>query len=94
MTELDRVGEEVRRAVLGDEHVDRSTAAATEFTAPTLVIGGEHDPATPPEAHAKLIAEGIPGARLEIVPDAAHLANVEQPDVVNRLLLEFLGGVA
>jgi len=34
MTELDRVGEEVRRAVLGDEHVDRAQAGATEFTAP------------------------------------------------------------
>jgi 3-oxoadipate enol-lactonase len=65
-----------------------------KITAPTLVIGGEADPATPAEAHAKPIAEGIPNSRLEIVPDAAHLANVEQPDVVNRLLLEFLGGVA
>ena len=32
MTELDRVGENVRRAVLGDEHVDRATANATDFT--------------------------------------------------------------
>jgi 4-carboxymuconolactone decarboxylase len=34
MIELDPVGEQVRRAVLGDEHVDRATAAATPFTAP------------------------------------------------------------
>jgi 4-carboxymuconolactone decarboxylase len=34
MTELDRVGEEVRRAVLGDEHVDRTSARTTEFDAP------------------------------------------------------------
>lgn len=34
MTELDRVGERVRREVLGDEHVDRATADATPFTAP------------------------------------------------------------
>jgi 4-carboxymuconolactone decarboxylase len=34
MTELDRVGEQTRRAVLGDEHVDRSAANATAFTAP------------------------------------------------------------
>ena len=34
MIELDPVGERVRRAVLGDEHVDRATAAATPFTAP------------------------------------------------------------
>lgn len=62
------------------------------ITAPTLVIGAELDPATPPEAHAKLIAEGIPNARLEIIPDAAHLANVEQPDAVTGLLMDFLGG--
>ena len=34
MIELDPVGERVRREVLGDEHVDRATAAATEFTGP------------------------------------------------------------
>jgi 4-carboxymuconolactone decarboxylase len=34
VTEPDRVGENVRRAVLGDEHVDRTTANATPFTAP------------------------------------------------------------
>lgn len=32
--ELYEQGMEVRRAVLGDEHVDRASAAATEFTAP------------------------------------------------------------
>ena len=32
--ELDPVGEQVRREVLGDEHVDRAIAAATPFTAP------------------------------------------------------------
>ena len=57
------------------------------FDAPTLVIGGAHDPATPPEEHAKKIAQGIPGARLEIL-DGAHLINVEQSDEVVRLLLE------
>jgi 3-oxoadipate enol-lactonase len=61
------------------------------ITAPTLVIAGAADPATPPE-HARVIAAGIPGARLEIVPDAAHLANVEQPEAVTALLLDHLEG--
>ena len=65
-----------------------------DIAAPTLVIAGAEDPATPPDAHARWIAAGIPDARLEIVPDAAHLANVEQPDLVNHLLLHFLGGAA
>ena len=59
------------------------------ISAPTLVIGGAKDPATPPDEHARKIAEGIPGARLEIL-DGAHLINVEQPGRGRRLLLEHL----
>jgi 3-oxoadipate enol-lactonase len=58
-------------------------------TTPTLVIAGEQDPSTPPE-HGELIAARIPGARFEVIPDAAHLANVERADEFNRLLEEFL----
>ncbi len=56
---------------------------------PTLVIVGEQDPATPVEA-ARLIHERIAGSRLEILPDAAHLANVEQTEAFNQALLGFL----
>lgn len=59
-------------------------------TARTLVIAGDRDPATP-LAHAELLAEGIPGARLAVVPEAAHLANVERPAVVSGLMSRFLG---
>jgi 3-oxoadipate enol-lactonase len=58
-----------------------------EVTAPTLVIAGKEDPATPPP-HAERIAEAVPGARVEVLSPASHLANVEQSDAVNRLLLE------
>lgn len=57
--------------------------------APTLVIVGAQDQGTPP-AMARALAEGIPDARLEILPDAAHLSCVEQPEAFNRLLREFL----
>jgi 3-oxoadipate enol-lactonase len=57
-------------------------------TAPTLVIAGRQDPATPPP-HGELIAKTIPGARLEIV-EAAHLANYERPEDVTRLVLSHL----
>ncbi|WP_243795371.1 3-oxoadipate enol-lactonase [Saccharopolyspora gloriosae] len=56
------------------------------ITAPTLVIAGRDDPATPPP-HAERIGAGVPGARVEIIPDASHLANVERAESVNRLLL-------
>ncbi|WP_079124965.1 3-oxoadipate enol-lactonase [Streptomyces lushanensis] len=48
------------------------------ITAPTLVIAGREDPATPP-AHARELADGIPGAGLTEIAHASHLANVERP---------------
>jgi 3-oxoadipate enol-lactonase len=65
------------------------TASLPAISAPTLVIAGGADPAAPPEA-AHRIAAGVPGARVEVVPDAAHLATVERADTVTRLLVEFL----
>lgn len=57
-------------------------------TAPTIVIAGRFDPATPPE-HARDIADGIPGARLVLV-DGAHLASWECSAAVNAELLGHL----
>ncbi|MEV6560410.1 3-oxoadipate enol-lactonase [Nocardia sp. NPDC051756] len=70
------------------ETMDIVTHLAT-ISAPTLVIAGADDPATPPP-HAERIVETIPLARLEIVSPAAHLANVEQPDAINDLILGHL----
>jgi pimeloyl-ACP methyl ester carboxylesterase len=36
------------------------------------------------------MASKIPGARLETIPDAGHWANLDQPEIFNRLLLDFL----
>jgi 3-oxoadipate enol-lactonase len=57
-----------------------------KISAPTLVLVGADDIATPP-AHARDLAERISGARLVEIPDAAHLLNVERPDTVNEHLL-------
>lgn len=57
--------------------------------APTLVVAGADDLATPRE-HTELIAATIPGARLAVVADAAHLAPVEQADIVSELILDHL----
>jgi 3-oxoadipate enol-lactonase len=56
---------------------------------PTLVVAGEHDTITPP-ADAERMAAAIPGARLAILPKAAHLANVEQPEAFNDAVSRFL----
>ena len=61
------------------------------ISAPTLVLVGSEDPATPPD-QAQLIADGIPGARVEVIPEAAHLLNVEQPEAFNRAALVHLAG--
>ena len=57
--------------------------------APTLVISGADDPATPPD-HGRFIAETIPDARFEIVPEASHIANVERPEKMTQLILTHL----
>ena len=60
-----------------------------EIVAPTLVIAGAHDTATTPEQGA-FIAERIPGAQLFLLPDAAHLANVQAPDAFSDAVLAHL----
>jgi len=57
--------------------------------APTLVISGADDVATPPSDGA-FLAESIPGADLTILSDCAHLANVEQAAVFSRALVGHL----
>jgi 3-oxoadipate enol-lactonase len=59
------------------------------ITKPTLVVVGADDPGTPPAA-SEVIAAGIPGARLEIIPSASHLCCIEQPELFNRLVRDFL----
>jgi 3-oxoadipate enol-lactonase len=58
--------------------------------APTLVIAGAHDGATPP-ADGRFIAESIPGARY-VELDAAHISNVEQAPAFTAALVDFLQG--
>jgi pimeloyl-ACP methyl ester carboxylesterase len=56
---------------------------------PSLVIWGEHDGVVP-RAVGEAYARGIPGARLEIVPGAAHLPHLELPEEFARLTGDFL----
>lgn len=61
------------------------------ITAPTLVVAGRDDPATPP-AHGRELADGIPDSTLAEIPHASHLANTEQPERVLTALVEHLTG--
>ncbi len=67
------------------------TATISNIAAPTLVIAGAQDPATPPE-HAERLAAAIPDARLEVLDPGAHLINVERPEAVTELIVEHLEG--
>jgi 3-oxoadipate enol-lactonase len=64
-------------------------ASLPSVTAPTLVISGAEDPATPPW-HGAVIAAGIAGSRLTVIRGASHLANVSRPGEVTSALLGHL----
>ena len=63
--------------------------AITAIRVPTQILVGADDPATPP-AKAEEIHERISGSRLEVIPDAAHLLNIEQDVAFDASLRSFL----
>jgi 3-oxoadipate enol-lactonase len=65
------------------------TSRLREIKTPTLVIVGDQDPGTPP-AMAREIHENLPGSELVVIPSAAHLSNLEQPEAFNAALAKFL----
>ncbi|MET7813538.1 3-oxoadipate enol-lactonase [Streptomyces sp. NPDC005395] len=63
-----------------------------EISAPTLLIAGREDPATPP-AHLRELADAVPGSTLTEIPGASHLAPAERPEaVLTALRAHFDGG--
>ncbi|WP_042883783.1 3-oxoadipate enol-lactonase [Cupriavidus necator] len=69
------------------------TGALSRIHCPTLVVAGEQDQGAS-VAMAQSIAAAIPGARLEVMPQAAHLVHVEQPERFHAVLDAFLGNAA
>jgi 3-oxoadipate enol-lactonase / 4-carboxymuconolactone decarboxylase len=67
--------------------------AARNLRVPTLVLVGERDEATP-LASAEALRSAIDGARLEILPGAAHIPTVETPDAVSSAMACFLASIA
>ena len=99
--EKPKVVKEVRRMITqtdpkGAAAAQRGMAARRDYTGdlsnvtvPTLIIVGREDPIRP-LSDAQFLHEQITNSRLEVIEDAAHLANMEQPEVFNRALIEFL----
>ena len=66
-----------------------SQAVLPGIDVPSLVIVGEHDLITPPD-QARLMVDRLPNARLEVIPQAGHMANFENTDAFNEALARFL----
>jgi 3-oxoadipate enol-lactonase len=83
----DRIG--ITRAVTGV--LDRAGVYEEigRIAVPTLVVVGDQDVATP-LARAERIRARIPGSRLVVIPGAGHSSAIEEPEAVNRALVEFL----
>lgn len=70
------------------ERLDHTTFLS-HINVPTLIVVGREDPITP-LADSELMHEKIAGSRLEIIENAAHVSNLEQPERFNNVLSEFL----
>lgn len=64
-------------------------AALETIRVPTLLMTGDADLYTPPSL-LRMQAAHIPHAQVEIIPEAAHSANWERPELFNRLVLDFI----
>lgn len=68
------------------------TSRLREIEVPVLVLVGADDIAMP-VAFSEILAQGIPGAELVVIPDAGHLSNLEQPEAFNAALARFYGRI-
>jgi pimeloyl-ACP methyl ester carboxylesterase len=60
-----------------------------DIRCPVLVIAGDRD-LTIPSASKELLQRGLPNAQLLVVPDSGHATPVDQAEVFNRAVLEFI----
>lgn len=75
------------RAVWLADQIDRASA----IRVPTFVLVGDEDSITPPALSEQLVSL-IPGATMEVIAGAGHLANLEQPAAFNAAVDTFLNG--
>ena len=80
----------------GAAAAQRGMAARRDYTedlsaikVPALIVVGRDDPIRP-VSDAEFMHERISNSQLEVIEDAAHMTNLEEPEVFNRLLVDFL----
>lgn len=69
-----------------------STDLLPSIDVPTLVVGGAEDTFTPPD-ELRALADGIPGARLELIDGCGHACAYERPAAFNHVVSEFIGAL-
>lgn len=67
-------------------------ASLNGIAVPTLIICGKEDVVTPP-IQAEFLYSKILNSRLQIVENAGHLSNLEQPDEFNKILVDFISSI-
>ena len=67
-----------------------TTEALSGIKVPTLILVGEHDALTPPSASQEM-RNKIPNSEIHVIPNAAHMSNLENSKEFNKHLLDFLG---
>jgi pimeloyl-ACP methyl ester carboxylesterase len=86
------------KALLGPEYRQTlkneiTQAKLKQLKLPTLLIAGAADLITPPSI-SRLIAGEIPNSLLVVAPEAGHSVYWEQPEIFNRAVLDFIGGLS
>ncbi|MFF3020997.1 alpha/beta fold hydrolase [Streptomyces sp. NPDC057939] len=89
LLELTRASGPGSRAHLGITVGSDRRTAYRAIRVPTRVIAFEDDLISPPRL-GREVAEAIPGAEFEVLPDCGHYGYLEQPEAVNKSLIGFL----
>jgi pimeloyl-ACP methyl ester carboxylesterase len=79
----------VARALEGLALRPDSEPLLRHIEAPTIIVHGEDD-ATIPRGEAQILARGIRGSRIKLLPQVGHLPNLESPAEFNRVIGDFL----
>ncbi|MFM9886557.1 MAG: 3-oxoadipate enol-lactonase [Burkholderiales bacterium] len=94
--QLEKMGAMIARTavdgLVGCAHAIKKMNQASILSAikmPTLIVVGEQDVGTPVSA-AEFLHREIAGSKLEVIKNAGHLPNIEQTDLFNRTVLDFL----
>jgi pimeloyl-ACP methyl ester carboxylesterase len=79
-------------ALMGMKTRPDSSPTIEKINVPTLIIHGADDQIIP-TSEADAMHAAIEGSRLEIIPNAGHLPNLEQPELFNHSVENFLSGL-